>query len=95
MEDCIVRRREGFIEADVEGELVGLDVESGTCYGFNSTATRVWALLEEPKRVSELKDALLAEYDVEPETCEAQLTDLLKTLEADGLVELRREPGPQ
>lgn len=85
----LVLRRAGLIEAEVDGELVALHVDNGTCYGFNATATRVWAMIEEPKRLSELRDALVDEYDVEPEVCEAQLLDLLKDLEGDGLVELR------
>lgn len=85
----LVLRRAGLIEAEVDGELVALHVDNGTCYGFNGTATRIWAMIEEPKKLSELRDALVEEYDVAPEVCEAQLLDLLKDLEGDGLVELR------
>jgi DNA-binding transcriptional ArsR family regulator len=87
--ELMVLRRAGLIEAEVDGELVALHVDNGTCYGFNGTATRIWALIEQPKRLSELRDALVAEFDVEPDVCEAQLRDLLKDLEGDGLVELR------
>ena len=87
-DELLVRRGTGLLEAEVGGELVGLDVEQGTCYGFNATATRIWALIEEPKRFSELRDALLDEYEVDPETCERELMDLLKDLEKDGLVAL-------
>ena len=88
-ENLLVSRRAGLIEAEVDGELVALHVDNGTCYGFNTTATRIWAMIEEPKRLSELRDALLGEYDVEPDVCEAQLLHLLKDLEGDGLIELR------
>jgi hypothetical protein len=88
-EEMIVLRRAGLIEAEVDGELVALHVDNGSCYGFNRTATRIWSMIEEPKRLSELRDALVGEFDVAPETCEAQLLDLLKDLEKDGLVELR------
>jgi hypothetical protein len=88
-EDLIVVRRGGLLEAEVDGELVGLHVDNGTCYGFNSTATRIWALIEAPRRLGELRDILSAEFGVAPEVCETQLTDLLRELEADGLVELK------
>jgi hypothetical protein len=87
-EDMLVSRRAGLIEAEVDGELVALHVDNGTCYGFNSTATRIWGMIEEPKRLSALRDALVAEFDVAPDVCEAELLDLLKDLEGDGLVEL-------
>jgi len=88
-EDKMVRRTGEMIEAEVDGELVALHVDNGTCYGFNGTATRIWALIEQPRRLSELKEELLQEFDVDPSTCEAQLNDLLDELAADGLVEIR------
>ena len=88
-----VRRRSELVEAEVDGELIGLQIDQGTCYGFNGTATRVWGMIEEPKRLTELRDALVAEYDVDPETCERQLLDLLKELEADGLIAIDPPPA--
>lgn len=88
-DDKMVRRIGEMIETEVDGELVALHVDNGTCYGFNGTATRIWALIEQPKRLSELKAELLAEFDVDPSTCEAQLKELLDELAADGLVEIR------
>lgn len=92
-EELVARRKSGLIEAEVDGEMVALHVENGTCYGFNGTATRIWGMLDSPKRVSTLRDALLDEYAVDAETCEAQLIDLLRELERDGLVELTSAPS--
>ena len=87
-QDLIVSRRAELIETEVDGELVALHIDNGTCYGFNGTATRIWALIEQPRRFSDLKNELTREFDVDPELCERQLGELLKELEADGLVEL-------
>lgn len=89
MNDMLVRRTGELIETEVDGELVALHVDNGTCYGFNGTATRIWGMIEQPRRVSELKAELLREFDVDPATCEAQLKELLDELAADGLVEIR------
>jgi hypothetical protein len=88
-----VSRRASLLEAEVDGELVALHVDNGTCYGFNGTATRVWAMIEAPKRLSEIRDALLAEFDVDEATCQAQLAELVRELEADGLVSLQPVPA--
>ncbi|HEX8467444.1 MAG TPA: PqqD family protein [Allosphingosinicella sp.] len=88
-EDKMVRRIGEMIETEVDGELVALHIDNGTCYGFNGTATRIWAMIEQPKRFSELKEELLREFEVDPATCEAQLSELLDELAADGLVEIR------
>lgn len=90
--DLLVSRREGMIEAEVDGELVALHVDKGTCYGFNPTATRIWALIEAPQRVSEIRDKLLEQYEIDSETCELQLMELLRELEQDGLIELTPHP---
>ena len=87
-QDLIVSRRAELIETEVDGELVALHIDSGTCYGFNGTATRIWSLIERPRRVSELQEELTREFEVDPELCRQQLGELLSELEADGLVEL-------
>jgi hypothetical protein len=86
--DFLVRRRLSLLEAELDDEIVGLQVERGICYGFNPTASRVWTLLEQPKRFSELRDHLLAEFDVPAAACEQQLLELLRDLEKDELVQM-------
>jgi hypothetical protein len=88
-EDLIVERRGGLIQTEVDGELVALHIENGSCYGFNLTATRIWALIETPKRLSQLERDLIAEYDVDPQTCREELRGMLDELQGDGLIELR------
>ena len=88
-EDLLVARRGEMIETEVDGEIVALHIDNGTCYGFNSTATRIWTMIEQPRRLSEIRDELLREFDVDPATCEAQLRELLDELASDGLVEIR------
>jgi hypothetical protein len=92
-QELIVSRRAELIETEVDGELVALHVDNGTCYGFNGTATRIWHLIEQPRRFSELKDELTREFDVDPELCGQQLRELLRELEADGLVALAPADG--
>jgi hypothetical protein len=89
VQDLIVERRNGLLEAQVDGEMVGLKVDSGTCYGFNATATRIWSLIAEPKRLSEIRDLLLEEFEVTPEACERDVHNVLVELEKDGLVDLK------
>jgi PqqD family protein of HPr-rel-A system len=88
-QDLRVERRGEMIETEVDGELVALHIDNGTCYGFNSTATRIWTMIEQPKLLSELTEELMREFDVDAATCEAQLKELLDELAADGLVEIR------
>jgi hypothetical protein len=92
IEDLIVERSAGLIQTEVDNELVALHIENGACYGFNLTATRIWALIETPKRLSELERDLIGQYDVDPQTCRDQLREMLEELRRDGLLELRPAP---
>jgi hypothetical protein len=74
------------MEAELGDELVALDPKAGECFGFNSVATSVWRNLEQPRSFEQLRDALLDEYEVEPERCSDELEALLQDLTARGLV---------
>jgi hypothetical protein len=75
-----------LMEAELGDELVALEPERGECFGFNSVATFVWQALKQPKSFAQLREALLAEYDVEPEECTRELQALLDDLQTKGLV---------
>lgn len=82
----IVARGAGLVEAEVDGEMVGLHIENGICYGFNTTATRLWQLIEQPQSLSAICDALVDEFDVEPDQCEADVRALIADLQNDGIL---------
>ncbi|MGK6320141.1 PqqD family protein [Sphingomonas sp. DT-204] len=88
MNEMIAARRAGLIEAEVDGELLGLHVEKGYCYGFNPTATRIWALIEMPRSVSSLCETLSEEFEVAPDAARPDVVAVLEELEREGLVEL-------
>ena len=87
-ENMVVSRTGELLQADVDGETVALSIENGTCYSFNDSAARVWALTEQPRTVGEIRDALVAIYAVDRETCERGLHAILDDLVADRLVEI-------
>jgi hypothetical protein len=88
--DVLIRRGNELIEAEVNGEMVGLHVESGTCFGFNSTAYHIWRLIETPKSMAALCEALSQEYLVDLETCSDKVRPLLDDLAKRGLVQISR-----
>jgi len=77
------------VSAELDGEAVILSLADGVYYGLNPVGASVWTLLEQPRTVGELRDAVVAEYDVDAPTAEADLRALLADLAARGLVELR------
>ena len=88
MADWIVQRSSGLMEVEAGAEVLALHIEQGTCYGFNSTATEIWKLIDRPRRLSELLSLLAEKFNVAPEICEPDVRELLRNLEQDGMVSI-------
>jgi len=73
------------------GEAAILNLKNGVYYGLDAVGARIWTLIQDARSVGQVRDALLEEYDVEPERCEADLLALLARLEAEGLIEVKDE----
>ena len=89
MTDPQYERATELLEADLGDELMTLDVAGGTCFGFNSVATVIWRQLASPKSFDELRDMLLAEYEVSAERCAQELQALLNDLIDKRLLRVR------
>ena len=76
-------------------ETVLLHLASGNYYGLDAVGTRVWQLAGEGRKVADICDVLLSEFDVPREQLEADLERLLQELSAQGLVTLGEGPARQ
>lgn len=84
--DDMVTRGADLLTTTVDGELLAMSIERGACYGLNRVGARAWELLERPRSIRSLCEALVAEFDVEPAVCLAEMTELIEGLRAEGLV---------
>jgi hypothetical protein len=75
------------VSCELGGEAAILNLKNSVYYGLDPVGARVWTLLQEPRSVMELRDAIVQEFDVTPERCEGDLFALLEKLMAEGLVE--------
>lgn len=66
-----------------------LNLKNTVYYGLNPVGARVWNLLQQPRTVGELRDALLDEFDVEAGRCESDLLELLEKMRSEGLILVR------
>jgi hypothetical protein len=65
-----------------------LNLKNTVYYGLNPVGARVWNLLQQPRTVGELRDAILDEYDVEAGRCESDLLALLEKMRSEGLIQV-------
>jgi hypothetical protein len=90
--DSVVIASGELVSANLDGEVVILGFKSGSYYGLDQVGAFVWELLQQSRKVSELRDAILSEYDVDREPCEQDLFHLLAELADKGLVEIKTDP---
>lgn len=82
------------LSCELNTETVILHLDSGLYYGLNSVGTTIWRLLQEPRRVCDFHEAILAEYDVDGTTCQRDLETVLQRLREADLVEVRPDAAP-
>ena len=71
-----------------------LDSRSNVYYGLNATGSLVWEFIQQPRSVAEIRDHVVAAYEVAPAACADDLLVLLRQLADAGLVEVRHgEPS--
>ena len=76
------------VSADLSGEAAILNLKTSTYFGLNTVVASIWKLILEPKTVSQIRDAIVEEYDVEPDRCEHDILELLQELLKYGLIEI-------
>jgi hypothetical protein len=74
--------------ADLGDEVAILNPKDGVYYGLDPVGARIWKLVQTPLTVREIRDTLLAEYDVESDRCERDLIALLEELAQRQLIEV-------
>lgn len=76
----MIMRSEQHLSCDLDSQLTILDLKSSSYFGLNSVGTFVWEELDRPKSIQALKCALLENFDVDEQTCEAELLQFLNAL---------------
>jgi hypothetical protein len=87
----IVIRCDGLIEAEIDNEIVALNIKNGMCYGLNRVGSQIWRMLAAPIRITDVCATLVTEYEIDPGVCERQVLDLLEELRAERLIGIKDE----
>lgn len=73
---------------ELSGESVLLQLEAGMYYGLNPVGTRLWQLVAEHGHLRTVHGLALEEFDIDAETLERDLLELVHDLEVRRLVTL-------
>ncbi len=75
--NSIVVATESQVCTALGAETVILHFNKGAYFGLNEVGTAIWEELQQPQTVRQIYDAVLAEYDVEPETFQQDVLGIL------------------
>ncbi len=81
-----IYRNHDLIAADMDGDTVMMSLERGTYFGLGGVGPRIWSLLENPTSMSAIVTAICAEYDVDEQTCTADVQRFLAKMIENELV---------
>ena len=92
-DDALVERETSMIGAEVEDDVVLLDIKSGMFYQLNKVGGRVWLLLETPATVAALCARLRESFEVTPQACREATVEFLEQLREKGVVKITAPPA--
>ncbi|MDU4892509.1 MAG: lasso peptide biosynthesis PqqD family chaperone [Clostridium sp.] len=84
----IISRNPEIDATDLDGEVVMMNMEKGQYFMMNEVGSRIWEIIEEPMKISELIDALLGEFEVERDECENTVMEFLNDLSYGDLIKV-------
>lgn len=86
--ESVVKAAAGQMSCDLAGEAAILNMATGIYFGLDAIGARVWELIQEPRSIAGVRDALLEEYEAEPAQVESDVRALLGDMASHGLVEV-------
>ncbi|MEM7057782.1 MAG: PqqD family protein [Pseudomonadota bacterium] len=77
---------DSFVETELDGELVLLNLESGKFHALKDTGLAIWRLIDGVNDVEAIQRIIKSQYDVDDTTCRDKVTSFLGSLTAAGFV---------
>ena len=81
-----VIKHDRIVSTLVDGEIVMLDAENDSYLALNSVGTYIWEFLKETRKINEICDAVMNEFEVERERCEKEILGFIGKLYTENLV---------
>jgi hypothetical protein len=89
--DKVYKKSDSIVSRKIADEFLLVPIKQNvgdleSIYTLNEVATRVWELIDGKKKVKEIKDKMVEEFEVTPQEAEKDLANLFKQLLAVGAI---------
>ena len=71
---------DGIEAANLDGETVLLDINSGHYFGLNEVGSRIVELVKDATTIRQVLDQMLSEYDVDPQRLEQDVASFIQQM---------------
>jgi HPt (histidine-containing phosphotransfer) domain-containing protein len=89
MPHTIYRLSAQQVASQLDDETIVLNHQRGIYYSLNEVGTLVWEQLQQgPATIDQLKEAVMAAFEIDDQTCLEDLKTLLQSLEDEKLIEV-------
>jgi hypothetical protein len=85
-EATLIRRTASVLTAEIDKQIVMMDIESGRYLGLDDIGSVIWKRLETPRTLGDLVDSLVEDYDAERAVIAQDVRELLKEMATQGIV---------
>lgn len=85
-EETLIRRTASVLTAEIDKQIVMMDIESGRYLGLDDIGSVIWQRLETPRTFGELVDGLVADYDADRSVIADDVRKLLLDMAAHDVV---------
>jgi hypothetical protein len=84
--DARMRRQDGVITQQVEGQTILLRIDDGGYYAIDEVGAAVWELCDGVRRLDEVISTLTAEFDAPEATIRADVLEFVQDLRRERLL---------
>ena len=87
MMEGTISRSDGWLASWIGDELMMMSADSSAYLSLSGSGGRIWDLLEEPRTLTGLCEALVAEYDVDPAKAREEVLAFLERLREQNAIQ--------
>jgi len=84
--DTIVRKNDDIFTGNIDNEMVAMSIQNGKYYQMNETGSRILALLDHPRSIRELCEAMEGFYRVDGTVCQQDILGFMREMAQCNLI---------
>ena len=84
--DMVVKKNEDIFTGSIDNEMVAMSIQNGKYYQMNETGSRILSLLDHPRSIRELCEAMEGSYRVDGPVCQRDVLEFIREMAKYNLI---------